>query len=939
MDYDLQRLGTREFEHLTQSIAIKVFGSAVKVFGDGPDGGREATFRGAVDYPQPGTAGKWNGYGVIQAKFRSRPTTTSQDSNWFIGQIRAELELWKDKKSQRVKKGELPDYLLFTTNVYLSSIPEAGGIDKADAVIAEYANEIGLKGWDVWSGDQLNRYLGIFANIRRNYMGFITPGDVLAQIVDLLGGNAADLNESLALHAAKDLGASRWVRLNQAGSPTNDRLTLSDIGVDLPAVHNRRQKVPRMIEHIIDHGDQVLRPSSSTGGKHLVIVAGPGQGKTTLTQLLCQTYRVALLADRPTHTLGPAGTVFASTKERLAALEIQLPKCRRWPITIGLSEFGDAVAEKPDLDLLRFVAQQFNKRAGTDVTPWQLKSWLREWPWLLVLDGLDEVAHPTVRDDVDQRIQEFLTEAASVDADLLVVATTRPQGYNDEFSPEFFDHYVLRHLTSQEAMRYGHELAHVRHHDDPDHESVIVQRVDQAASDENTAYLMRTPLQITIMTLLLEQRAGVPPTRFRLFDSYYDTIYRREIAKPGVDADLLNEHKNDIDALHEKVALLLQANAERSGDAEAALPVTELEELAVRRMQDEGAAAEQAKKLASRIVDAATRRLVLLAPVIRDHVGYDVRSLQEFMAARAITTGPDSEVAQRLELLAPANHWRNTWLLAVGRVFADREHLRQDVVGILDSIDLNSELSRLVTPGALLAVDLLEDGVARRTPRFQRQIAKRALAALNYPPSSIHGFLAEQLIPTFEDSELLGMVRLELERAVNSTDWRLASSIVLLSRWQQTSNNMTAWARTQLRAAEEKLTASIDGAAAAAIKLLTAGAEWTISADPERLFELLGQEIKAAEDNTEHAILSFEFGSRLANISQSATKDGWLVSTIRGVLQDSTSPHQDALDLARLSEKLMIRDWPVAALLRDVARQWLSQQPVAIAVADLLEGT
>lgn len=38
----------------------------------------------------------------------------------------------------------------------------------------------------------------------------------------------------------------------------------------------------------------------------VVLVGGPGQGKSTLGQLLCQVYRVALLSDRPETSLGPA---------------------------------------------------------------------------------------------------------------------------------------------------------------------------------------------------------------------------------------------------------------------------------------------------------------------------------------------------------------------------------------------------------------------------------------------------------------------------------------------------------------------------------------------------------------------------------------------------------------------------------------------------------
>lgn len=114
MDYDLSRLGESEFEHLTQALAIKVLGPAIQFFGDGPDGGREATFRGKVNYPYPAVDGPWNGYGLVQAKFRGRPTTTSADTTWFLGQLRSELKQWANPNTSRRKMGNLPEYLLIT---------------------------------------------------------------------------------------------------------------------------------------------------------------------------------------------------------------------------------------------------------------------------------------------------------------------------------------------------------------------------------------------------------------------------------------------------------------------------------------------------------------------------------------------------------------------------------------------------------------------------------------------------------------------------------------------------------------------------------------------------------------------------------------------------------------------------------------------------------
>jgi len=398
-----------------------------------------------------------------------------------------------------------------------------------------------------------------------------------------------------------------------------------------------------------------------------VIIGGPGQGKSTLGQLLCQTYRVGLLTDRPERSLGPlAAEVLRSLRSQLDRLGIPIPSCYRWPVQVRLSEYGDAIAGGEDISMLRFLAGQLSRHEPGLVTASGLRSWLRHYPWLLVLDGLDEVAAPTVREALLQHINDFLTEAAAADADMLVVATTRPQGYAEEFAPAHYDHLELLPLSRRQAIEYARRLAAVRHGSDPDTERQVVARITKAAEEPITAWLMRSPLQVTIMSILLERQVRAPQDRHSLFDAYYQTIYEREIAKSRAIADLLEQQRSNVNWLHDQVGLLLQRRAEHAGDAEALLPNQELHDLAMRRLRDQGYADNLAERLAVGLVKAATDRLVLLVPKAQGAVGFEVRSLQEFMAARALVAGDDAVVLQRLELLAPAAHWRNTWLLAPG---------------------------------------------------------------------------------------------------------------------------------------------------------------------------------------------------------------------------------------------------------------------------------
>jgi hypothetical protein len=152
-DYNLSGLSTRSFEKLIQSIAGKVIGLGTVTFGDGPDGGREATFEGRMDYPS--TADPWEGYCVIQAKFLQRPRDPGSDGRWALEQLEGELKTFADPKKRRRR----PDYYIFATNVVLTPVQDRGGKDRAATLFKKYQKKVPLRGWAMWDFDEIGKFL------------------------------------------------------------------------------------------------------------------------------------------------------------------------------------------------------------------------------------------------------------------------------------------------------------------------------------------------------------------------------------------------------------------------------------------------------------------------------------------------------------------------------------------------------------------------------------------------------------------------------------------------------------------------------------------------------------------------------------------------------------------------------------------------------------
>lgn len=485
-----------------------------------------------------------------------------------------------------------------------------------------------------------------------------------------------------------------------------------------------------------------------------VIVGGPGQGKSTLAQQLAQRHRAALLKANATKPLeAETARILRVIAEAADEAGSGLPQHPRWPFRVILEQFADKLATGEIVSVLDYIAFLIRKRTKRAFDQQDAEQLLAAAPWFVVFDGLDEVPAVSNRAEVLAAVNRFLLEAHEQDADLLVVATTRPQGYDDDFGKSKFNHLNLSSLSKTEALTYASKFVATKYAADSDRRERIMQRLETAAQEEAIARLMQTPLQVTIMAALVDLVGNPPRERYLLFNRYYEIVYQREQERGLQLSHVLARYRSGIEILHDRIGLMLQIEAESAGKSQSRISRVRLEGLIHNYLVAEELTGSALAQTTADFMDVALHRLVFIAPLEDERYGFEVRSLQEFSAARALMRGDYSVIKNRLRSLAPMPYWRNTVLFAIGKAFAEQNEPLCDMITLLcrelnDAVE-DAALSCTLA-GSRLALDIIEDGVVDWRPRYRRLFFETAMHLLHLPHPQTAVRLAKLFTPKDE---------------------------------------------------------------------------------------------------------------------------------------------------------------------------------------------
>jgi hypothetical protein len=771
--FPLESLGPTAFQEVAEALLIQACGIQVTPMGVGRDGGRDAKTNDSVRLTDDENVLELNGFTVFQVKHHAVLGSPSEDAAWLWGEIRKELKLWTTS-AERVT---MPNTLVFITNVALTPFPGSGGRDMIEGRIKAYRDNVArllaaataderpdrkesnrrlaqIKSIRVLDRRWVNGALAGSDSVRRAFPEMLTAADVFAGIAEYTGGSIAvsSITDALLEHARQALTIDGAVWMAEGGDSSGARVGLHDLVVDLPVIRGGEEGRTRdsILRFVVTRAERMLRPKFKADGRtrHVVVTGAAGNGKTTTAKFLVQVFRAAML--RGAALSQGQHEIVDGTARALFDMGHTLPAHLRWPIRVDLKEMLQQDQLLDGATMLSAIAARVSAELdGGRLTAVNLETWRREWPWLVVFDGFDEITDPNSRRTVIERVEQFVEEAEVANSDLMVVLTTRSLGYNDEMSSELFERVDLDYLETSEALAYADRVVRSTLAGDTNRQREVLEKIEAASQNETQRGLLRTPLQILILTIIVNGAQHLEPDRYGLFSRFFDIAFEREKSKGRTLQTVLTNFEPVIRALHRRVGYTLHVQAESGMTPDPVLTDQEMRDLIWQELDAQGykPAAVNDRRV-QQVLETATNRLVLIAPV-GDGYGFEIRSLQELTAGQWLMEDHPDTATKRIRTAAASPHWRNVVLFAAGYAFhGGNTALHKDVLASLASLDegQSSRLGSVFPVGPRLALEMVDDGMVRNRPGFRSELYGIGLKALRVPADVDFASLATMLI-------------------------------------------------------------------------------------------------------------------------------------------------------------------------------------------------
>ena len=732
MQYNYEVLTPDRFQELCQALVTHSFPAAISFPVGKRDGGRDAQATG------PGGE-----VIVFQVKFRRTLEDAEDAAKLAIAAFKSELPNIK-----RLQQRGATSYVLIT-NLSATAGLDTGQRDRVDAYLKAESPIPAI----VWWREEIDSRLNDAYDVKWSFSEVITSSDLLRKLIEEGFGESATRRElAIVAYLTSQCTYDESVKFKQADLQASDLLTLF---IDVPASPQsspgaKRDPETQTLMHeastelaapnpndnlsrsrpddrfVMGAASLLLSSVGQRGLDGVVVEGGPGQGKSTLAQYVCQVHRIKILGKDEKLARLPADHRLAPVR---VPFKVDLRDLENWLRRIDPFNGGSPLSLDTTPSLESFLAAQVKHLSGgQNFSVDDIRLFLRRVPALIVLDGLDEVAAMSDRRDVIEAINGARSRLGATGASVQMLVTSRPAATASTplLSGDEWHFLSLRSITEELIFDYTDRWGAARRLDVLDI-AELREILTLKLSSPHIMDLSRNAMQLTILLQLIHSRgSALPDQRTQLYDRYVDILFNREADKNRV----VRVHRQVLIDLHGYVAWRMHGAAQ-SKRANGRVSEDELRTMISTYLGSRGHDNAVLDDLFSGVV----QRVVALVSRVQGTFEFEVQPLREYFAGRHLyDTAPSSPVGnpqsgtklEIFEALARQPYWLN-----VTRFYAGCYSIGE-LAGLAGQVEdlIDDPRSGRTSFARVVASSLLGDRVFQQSPKITASVAGKAAEAL-----------------------------------------------------------------------------------------------------------------------------------------------------------------------------------------------------------------
>lgn len=736
MDYLFENLGDERFQEFCSAVISAEFPNS-QVFPVGqPDGGRDG-----VTYYMDRNSKEFI---VFQVKYVKNPHLIQDSHKKFIEAVSKEII----KINNLIPRGAKKYYLI--TNVKGTSHLGVGSIDLLNGLLEKSLSIPSM----CWWRDDLARRIELNPMLKWSFPEILSGQDMINSILFQNINEDRDRRESVIMSYLIDqYDMDNEVKFKQIELQNKLFELFTDVPIRIKKYNDKNKSLRQTLEffkyeqikHVSTDNVYIVEEEQPTLGgaasfllnskvqndiEKTLLEGGPGQGKSTISQYVCQVHRARLLHKTSDLLLIPDG---------LKASPVRIP------IKIDLRDVAEWVEKKnpyPNLVSDVYFADKWQNSLESFVVAhlfyhskidnFSVSDFIeicKHSSLLFVFDGFDEIANIQAREVIIEFINKGINRISQNSKSLQIIITSRPAAFSTSvgFAVDTYPHFELGEITPSITNEYVEKWILARRLGNRE-ASEIKRLVDEKLKMPHLRDLAKSPMQLAILISLLNTRGeSLPNKRTALYDSYIELFFNRESEKNAT----IRDNRDLIIDIHQYLAWILHSEAElykNSGRIEISSLIDRLKSYLSREGHD--------TVIADKLFTVMKERVCALVSRLQGTFEFEVQPLREYFCAKYLyKTSPYSPSGFEKKGTKPERFYaisRNFYWQNVVRFFAGCFDVGELPMLIHELGELqNDKLLKYTGYPRIIVSQLLADWVFTQYPNLMKKVVKIIVESIN----------------------------------------------------------------------------------------------------------------------------------------------------------------------------------------------------------------